>query len=159
MRPDHNSPGGATVAVLNRLEAWEAALVIDLRMWCDGPSGQAEVWNGYRRSLPGQNAKRACRSFEILLTTLIKSAYRPLVRHDTGCSCVGADENILVNLVRTASDGQLNDAALIATLIAGPAQAEHIAVLAGEVGETLRHMHREDIDFSTEVGGNVVRLH
>ncbi len=159
MRTDHNAPGGATVAVLNRMEAWEAALIIDLRLWCDGPRGQAEVWNGYRRSLPGQTAKRACRSFEILLTTLINSAYRPLVRHDTACSCVGADENILVNLVRTASDGHLNDAALIATLISGPAHAEHIAVLAGEVGENLRNMHPEDIDFSPEVGGNVVRLH
>ena len=141
MKPDYHERGGVAVAVLNRMEAWEANMVLNLRLWCDGPKGQSLVWNEYRKALPGAQAQRACKQFETLLKTLIDQAHRPLVTHDVGCCCVGADECIFVNLIRFASDGHLNDAALVATLIAGPTYAEQIAVLAGEVGHCARNIH------------------
>lgn len=159
MKYDHSARGGSAVAVLRLMEAWEANLVANLRLWCDGPKGQAAVWNEYRRSCSGPQAQAECRSFEHLVNALIDNSYHPLVRHKVGCACVGVDEGTFVNLVRTASDGHLNDAVLIATLIAGPAKAEHIAVLAGEVGATLRRMHAETNDELPELGGNVGRLH
>ena len=159
MKPDHNERGGAAVAVLNRMEAWEANMVLNLRLWCDGPKGQSMVWNEYRSALPGRVAQDACRLFEVLVNTLIDNAHRPLVRHDVGCSCVGADECVFVNLIRFASDGHLNDAALIATLIAGPSKAEHIAMLAGEVGLCARNIHAHSTELPTSTGSNVVRLH
>ena len=81
------------------------------------------------------------------------------MRHGAQCACVGADEGILAHLVRTASDGHLNDAALIATLMVGPAQAERVAMMAGQVGATLRLISAEPPHPHPEVATNVVRLH
>ncbi len=165
MTLDHHARGGAAVAILNRMDAWEANLVLNLRLWCEGPAGQAQVWNEYRKALPGPQAQRACRAFDVFLKTLVEKSFRPLVRHDVACACVGADEGIFVNLVRTAADGHLNDAALIATLITGPSQAEHIAILAGQVGTSMRQIHQTDLAHRTNENTqtpprhNVVRLH
>ncbi|MEP0963962.1 MAG: hypothetical protein ABJQ70_00830 [Roseobacter sp.] len=159
MTPDHHARGGAAVAVLSRMDAWEANLVLNLRLWCLGPSGQNEVWKELQTALPTRDARNACRAFDVLLNTLIANSHRPLVRHDVGCSCVGADENIVVNLVRTAAEGHLNDAALIATLIVGPSQAEHIAMLAGEVGTCMQRIHHTTERSLNQAGSNVVRLH
>ncbi|MEM8872519.1 MAG: hypothetical protein AAGE38_19115 [Pseudomonadota bacterium] len=156
---DNNARGGAAIGVLNRMEAWEANLVLNLRLWCEGPAGQSQVWNEYRRALPGPDAQCECQAFETLVQTLIDAAHRPLVRHEVGCACVGADEGVFVNMVRNAADGHLTDAALIATLLIGPSQAEHVAVLAGQVGACARHIHSGVPELSTEAGSNVVRLH
>ena len=159
MSGEASARGGATVAVLNRLDAWEAAFIVDLRLWCEGARGQAEVRNGYRRALSRPGDERAYGSFEMLMTTMLTGAYRPLVRHDVGCGCVGADECVVVNLVRMASDGYLADAALVATLITGPARAEHIACLAGTVGETLRRIHGPEPAATATVTALSARLH
>jgi len=159
MMRGHQTPGGAAIAVLSRMDPWEAHIVLNLRLWCEGPKGQEQVWSEYRRALPGPKAQDACREFEMLVTTLIENAHRPLVRHDVGCACVGADEGVFVHLVRTASDGHLNDAALIATLMIGPARAEYIAVLAGEVGTCARAIHRHAPDFPKETATHAARLH
>ena len=132
MSADHHARGGAAVAVLSRMDAWEADVVLSLRLWCEGPQGQAQVWSAFRR---------------------------PLVRHDVGCACVGADEAIFLNLIRTAADGHLTDAALIATLLTGPAEAERIALLAGEVGACARRMNSSHDPIQPEAAPNVVRLH
>lgn len=159
MMQDHQARGGAAVAVLTRMDPWEANLVLNLRLWCEGPKGQTQVWNEYRKALPGKEAQDACRGFEVLINTLVENAHRPLVRHDVGCACVGADESVFLHLVRTASEGHLNDAALIATLIVGPARAELIAVLAGEVGACARKIHFQDPESPNKTATNVVHLH
>ncbi|MEM1073378.1 MAG: hypothetical protein AAF665_01760 [Pseudomonadota bacterium] len=159
MITDHHARGGATVAVLSKMEAWEANMVLNLRLWCEGPAGQEQVWTEYRRALPGAEAKRECHAFECLLRTLVATAHRPLVRHDVACACVGADEGVFVNLIRIASEGHLTDAALIATLLSGPAQAEQIAILAGQVGECAKRIHRSDANYIPSSPQKVVRLH
>ncbi|MEM9580542.1 MAG: hypothetical protein AAF891_07620 [Pseudomonadota bacterium] len=159
MTASHPSRGGATVSALSHMEAWESSLILNLRLWCEGPQGQSQIWRDYHRSLPKQQAHEMCAAFETLMRTLIDCAYRPLVRHDVSCACVGSDECVFVNLVRVASDGHLNDAALISTLLAGPAQAEHIAILAGRVGECSRQIHEQISEFSSALPKNVVRLH
>ena len=159
MTQSHHARGGAAIAVLEQLEAWEAGLILNLRLWCDGPSGQMRVWDEYQKSLPEPIAKQECRTFETLLRTLTAASHRPLVRHGVHCSCVGADECVFVHLVKNASDGHLNDAALMATLITGPARAEYIAVLAGQVGECMRRMHHSKPEFQSAATRNVARLH
>lgn len=159
MSMDHHARGGAPVAVLSRMDPWEANVVLNLRLWCEGPRGQAEVWSEFRRALPGPQARRACEDFERLLHALSACVHRPLVRHDVGCACVGADEAIFLNLIRTAADGHLTDAALIATLLTGPAEAERIALLAGEVGSCARRIHGRAEILQPETAPNVVRLH
>ncbi|MEM7494416.1 MAG: hypothetical protein AAF296_13635 [Pseudomonadota bacterium] len=159
MNADHHAIGGAAVGVLNRMSAWEANLVLNLRLWCEGPEGQAQVWSEYRRSLSGDDAKRECKTFETLVRSIIDSAHRPMVRHEVGCCCVGADEGIFVNLLRTASDGHLRDAALIATLLVGPAHAEQIAMLAGQVGECARKIHKNSTEYPTQAPPAGILLH
>ena len=159
MNIDHHARGGAAVGVLNRMSAWEANLVLNLRLWCEGPEGQEQVWSEYRRALAGDDAKRECRTFETLLRSLIDAAHRPMVRHEVGCGCLGADEGIFLNLVRTASDGHLRDAALIATLIVGPAYAEQIAMLAAHVGECARKIHKNSTEYPTQTAPTGILLH
>ena len=159
MSQDQQARGGATIGVLNRMEPWEANLILNLRLWCEGPDGQAEVWNDYRKALTAERAQCECRAFEVFLRVVFSSSHRPLVRHGPECACVGADEGILAHLVRTASDGHLNDAALIATLMVGPAQAERVAMMAGQVGATLRLITSEPPRTHPEATANVVRLH
>lgn len=159
MSIDHYARGAAAVGVLNRMSAWEANLVLNLRLWCEGPQGQAQVWSEYRRSLCGEDAQRECRTFEALVRSIIDAAHRPMVRHEVGCSCVGADEGIFVNLARTASDGHLRDAALIATLLVGPAYAEQIAILAGHVGECARKIHKKASEYPTQTTPVGILLH
>lgn len=150
MTDARSARGGATIGVLNRMEAWEANLVLNLRLWCEGPTGQAEVWNEYRRALPGAQARDECHAFESLIRALVSNAYRPLVRHDVGCACMGADEGAFLHLVRCAADGHLNDAALMASMLAGPSHADRIATLAGQVGICARQIHNRPPEYSVE---------
>ncbi|MEL6313395.1 MAG: hypothetical protein AAFQ60_05010 [Pseudomonadota bacterium] len=159
MRDDTYASGGASVAVLNQLNGWEANLILNLRLWCDSPNGKAQVWNDYARTFRSPLATHEMQAFETLIATLIEYAYRPLVRHDVNCACVGSDECVFLNLVKTASDGHLSDAALIATLIAGPTKAEAIAMLAGQVGEGARQIRPQNHDIDITHATNVVRLH
>lgn len=160
MNREHHRRGGATVAALNRMDSWEANLVLNLRLWCEGPNGQSHARRDYTGALPEQDADRAWNNFEKLVKKIVGTAHRPLVRHQVGCNCVGSDECVFVHLIRTASDGHLNDAALIATLLSGPAHAEHIAILAGEVGDTIRRIHRAaNAPHSPADKTRVVRLH
>lgn len=159
MSLDHHARGGAPVAVLNRLDAWEANLVLNLRLWCQGPSGQQQVWNDYATTFGGGVAQDEMRAFEELVLRILDNSSRPLVRHDVACSCVGSDECIFLNLVRTASEGHLADASLIATLLASPAHAEPIAILAGRVGEAARKIQLIAVRKDAQRHSNVVRLH
>jgi len=138
MNTAQDARGGAPVAELASLPPWEARLIRNLRHWFDGADGQAQVWADYLKHLPAQAAAAELRGFEHLLRLVLENASRPLVRHAPDCICVGSDECIFANLVSTASDGLLGDAALISTLLVGPAQAELVAVLAGQVGAGLR---------------------
>ncbi|MEQ3729254.1 MAG: hypothetical protein ABNH38_17730 [Tateyamaria sp.] len=156
---EYHKRGGAAVAALNRMDAWEAALVLNLRLWSEGPAGQEHVRGEFDRALNQTHAKRAWEDFDSLLRRIIDLAHRPMVRHEVGCNCVGADECVFAHLVGTASAGHLNDAALIATLLVGPAHAEHIAILAGEVGQCARRIHKHHTAFPTEKPHRAVRLH
>ena len=159
MNWDHHARGGASIAALDRMGTWEANLVLNLRLWCEGPCGQTRVWNEYRKTLPGECARNACRAFESLIQTLIANAQRPLVRHNVGCSCVGADECVFLHLIRCAADGHRGDAALMAALIVGPSKAEDIATLAGQDGIYARKIHNPPTEYSNKTAPSVVRFH
>ncbi|MEL7213164.1 MAG: hypothetical protein AAGK92_10910 [Pseudomonadota bacterium] len=159
MTPDHHARGGAAVASLKSMRPSEARIVRNLRLWCEGPDGQAQVWIHYRTSFPGPRARVECKAFEMLLQIVISTAHRPLVRHEVACTCVGSDECIFLHLVNTAGHGHLRDAALIATLLVGPQYAEHVAGLAAQVGKGALSFDEDTPHLSTNTTGNVVRLH
>ena len=137
-----HSRGGAEIAALGHLDPWEAALIRNLRLWGEGPSGQAHIRRDFDAALPGAEAERAWHHLDDLLSRIVATAARPMVWHEVHCSSVGADECVFAHLVGTASAGHLGDAALIATLLVGPAHAEHVALLAGEVGTCARRIHQ-----------------
>ncbi|WP_245841045.1 hypothetical protein [Puniceibacterium sediminis] len=133
---------------------------MNLRLWCQGPDGQAQVWNSYATGLPQETAQKELRAFEGLIQLIVTRCHRPLVRHDLHCACVGSDEGIFAHLVATASDGYMEDAALIATLLISAKEAENAAVLAARVGATVRMMSAQSAP-SPEISqpANVIRLH
>lgn len=159
MTPEHHKRGGASLAMLNTMLPWEAELVLNLRLWCDGPDGQRQVRTTFARVWPQPEAQNEICAFEDLVGIVTKHAHRPLVRHEVTCSCVGSDECIFTHLVSTACEGHLADAALIATLLVSASQAEHVALLAGQVGNATKRMVAHYDPRTDAVSATVHRLH
>ena len=132
--------GGVTVGFLKNVDVWEAELIISLRLWYSGLGGRADVYEVFSSRFSSERATKEFETFECLLNSISIYAHRPLFLHDVECSCIGADEQIFVHLVATASSGDLSEAVLMATLLIGAAQAENIALLAAQVGQTAKEM-------------------
>lgn len=138
MTPPHS--GGAPVGHLQDLGPIEAGAVVYLRLWCDGPDAQAQVWNDFATALGPQNGRRALASFETLCGLCVQYGRRPLMRHDVNCTCLGADESCFAIFVGTASEGEREDALLIAMTLVRPDMAPALVGLAQEFGLALRRM-------------------
>ena len=132
--------GGAPVGVLSDLADVEAAAVICLRLWCDGPDSKAAVRADFTDALGPEGGARAMREFEQLLGLCARHGRRPLMRHGVHCKCVGADEACFANCIAAAAEGDLNDAMLIATLLVRPDMAPMAVPLAAAFGLALRRM-------------------
>ncbi|WP_245818898.1 hypothetical protein [Marivita hallyeonensis] len=151
--------GAMAVGQLAEVSAWEAELILNMRLWQDGPTGQAQVWSAYARAFRPGDARHRLRDFERLLSVIEANMLRPLLRHGVACRCVGSDEAIFANLVRFASNGELHEATLIATLLVRPAHAEHVALLAGEVGVATRELAKEHNTARDGLTAASLRLH
>lgn len=133
--------GGAPVGVITDLDAIEAATVIYLRLWSDGPNGQSQVRCDFTDTLGVDQGHKAIQSFEDLCQLCARHGRRPLMRHAVNCQCVGADESCFANFIATAACGDREDALLIATLLVRPDVAPLIASLATHFGLALKRMH------------------
>ncbi len=140
MTVSNQNRGSAPVGFIAELDDIEAASVIYLRLWCDGPAAQAQVWNDFASSLGSDQGRKALRSFEDLFSLCTRHGRRPLVRHSVDCKCLGADESCFANFIATAATGEREDAMLIATLLVRPDVAPLIASLAADVGRALMRM-------------------
>lgn len=132
----------AVVGRLTDLSPWEADLILSLRLWMDGPEGQAEVWNSFARGFGGTGGRAELRAFETMLHHICTHARRPLMRRQPGCLCLGADEATLLTLAREASRGELTEAAMIASLMVPARHAERIAIMAAQVGQAMQTIAR-----------------
>ena len=132
--------GSASVGFVDELDAIEAASVIYLRLWSDGPDAQAQVWNDFASCLGPDRGRKALRSFEDLCALCARHGRRPLMRHAVHCKCVGADESCFANFIATAATGEREDAMLFATLLVRPDVAPLIAALAADVGLAFTRM-------------------
>lgn len=132
--------GGAPVGFLSELQGIEAASVIYLRLWTNGPESQAEVWNDFAQYLGATSGKRALKSFEDLCDLCARHGRRPLMRHSVSCKCLGADESCFANFIATAAEGDREDALLIATLLVRSDVAPIITSLAATVGLAFKRM-------------------
>ena len=134
------SRGGAPVGFISELDSIEAASVIYLRLWCDGPNARAQVWNDFASGLGPDQGRKALKSFEELCSLCTRHCRRPLMRHSVHCKCLGADESCFANFIATAATGKREEAMLIATLLVRPDVAPLIASLAADVGLALLRM-------------------
>lgn len=133
--------GGAPVGFITELDEIEAASVIYLRLWCDGPEAKASVWNDFESSLGTDRGRSALKSFEDLCNFCTTHGRRPLMRHSLNFKCLGADEACFANFIACAATGEREDAMLIATLLVRPDVAPLITALAADFGHALMRMN------------------
>ena len=140
MTPDTHKQGGVAVGQLSDQPRLEACFIIYFRMWCDGPDGQSAVWNDLSRGLGQRHGRAALKSLEQLFAVCTEHRRRPLMRHAIGCSCLGADEACFANFISVATDGDREDALLIATLLVRADIAPLLTSLATDFGIALKTM-------------------
>lgn len=136
---NHNR-GGAPVGFITELDSIEAASVIYLRLWSDGPDAQAQVSSDFASGLGPDQGRKALKSFGDLCALCARHGRRPLLRHSLECKCLGADESCFANFIATAATGDREDAMLIATLLVRPDVAPLITSLANDVGLAFMRM-------------------
>ena len=136
--PPHR--GGAPVGYVSELGPVEAGAVLYLRLWCDGPDAKAQVWNDFATALGPKSGRKVLKAFETLCDLCVRHGRRPLMRHNVTCKCLGADESCFANFIGYASEGEREDALLIATTIVRPDMAPSLVGLAQEFGLALRQM-------------------
>ncbi|MEP3052652.1 hypothetical protein [Ascidiaceihabitans sp.] len=141
MKHVHAPRGGAPVGFITELDGVEAASVIYLRLWSDGPKGKHAVRQDFETSLGKMHGHKALTSFEDLYGLCALHGRRPLMRHAVNCKCVGADEACFANFIAAAATGQREDAMMIATLLVRPDFAPVITGLARDFGLTLMRMN------------------
>jgi hypothetical protein len=132
--------GGAPVGYVTELGPVEAGAVLYLRLWCDGPEAQTQVINDFSTALGRQGGEQAVKSFGTLCDLCVRHGRRPLMRHHVTCKCLGADESCFANFIGYASEGEREDALLIATTIVSPNMAPTLVGLAQDFGLALRKM-------------------
>jgi len=133
--------GAAPVGYLAELDGIEAASVIYLRLWSDGPEAREKVLNDFSMGLGGDQARNAIKSFHQLCSLCGTHGRRPLMRHSVECKCLGADESCFANFIATAAEGDREDAMLFATLLVRVDMAPLITACAVDVGLALKRMH------------------
>lgn len=140
MTMESDRRGAAPVGHIAELDAIEAGSIIYLRLWSEGPDEKAQVWNDFAKALGPDRGRRALDTFERLCTLCARHGRRPLMRHAINCRCVGADESCFANFVAIATEGDREDAMLIATLLVRPDMAPMITSLAADFGLALKQM-------------------
>lgn len=140
--------GGAPVGFVTELGPIEAGAVLYLRLWCDGPDAQAQVWNDFASSLGPRRGRDALSAFECLRDVCVRHGRRPLMRHQVNCKCLGADESCFANFIGYATDGEREDALLIATTIVRPDIAPVAVECAQKFGLALRQMTKATPQFN-----------
>lgn len=136
-----NKRGGAPVGFLTDLDRIEATSILYLRLWSSGHDAQSKVRTDLTDGLGHDRGHRTFQSFEDLSSLCARHGRRPLARHAVQCRCIGSDELCFANFMATATDGDREDALLIATLLVRADVAPLIASLATNFGLALRRMH------------------
>jgi hypothetical protein len=132
--------GAAPVGYLTELGPVEAGAVLYLRLWSDGPDAQSQIWQDFATALGPQQGRKALKSFETLCDICVRHGRRPLMRHNVSCKCLGSDEACFANFVGYASDGDTEDALMIATTMVRPDMAAVLVGAALDFGMALKRM-------------------
>jgi hypothetical protein len=132
--------GAAPVGHVAELGPLEAAAVCYLRLWCDSPGAQEQVRRDFAGTLGPVAGHQAAGALEDLCGLCARHGRRALMRHQPSCTCLGADEACFANLIALATEGEREDALLIATLIVRADVAAHLMVAAQTFGLAIKRM-------------------
>lgn len=140
MSTDTPHRGGAPVGFVTELSPVEAGAVVSLRLWCEGPEGQRKMQRDFSTALGPSQADAALRSLALLCEFCARHGRRPMMRHRVGCKCLGGDEACFANFIGYASDGEREEALMIAMTLVRPTMASPLVGLAEEFGFALKRM-------------------
>ena len=132
--------GAAPVGYVAGLAPVGVGAVLYLRLWNNGPKSRLKICSDFETLLGPVQGANAFRSFETLCDICVRYGRRPLALHHVACKCLGADESCFANFIEYASEGEREDACLIATTIVRPDMAMTLAGIAEEFGLALRCM-------------------
>lgn len=129
--------------------------VATFRRILDGQRGQKAVVLGLTPRLGFVGAKRVLRSFVQFLEAVSKGQTRQMARHPTDCGCIGEDEGLLADIVRSAASGDAETAASRAAEIVRQSDLTIVLERAAVLGALL-----EDMDSTPVTGAEArARLH
>ena len=132
--------GGSPVGYLSELDPIEAGAVQYLRLWCDGPDAQVQIHQEFSELLGPEAGSRAIEEFAHLCRLCASHGRRPLLRHGVGCKCLGGDEACFANFIAYATEGEREDALLLAATLVRPQMAPAVVDLAQQFGLTLKRI-------------------
>jgi hypothetical protein len=142
--PPNAARGGVPVGFLSELPEVEAAAVCFLRLWCESPETQTRAITDLNDLLGPTHGSLAVDSLGQICDLFSQFSRRPVMRHHSGCSCLGADEACFANLVAEAAAGHRDDAFLFAMLIVRADFAPALAGLAEQFGLALSVLRRPE---------------
>ena len=132
--------GGASVGLVHDLAPVEAGAVLYLRLWCDGTERRDQMKAELEGQLGYGRGLRAYEAFDSLCGMWLRYGRRPMVRHQLACKCLGADESCFANFIGYASEGEREDAFLLASNMVRPDVAMILVTQAERFGLALRQM-------------------
>ncbi|MEO8531940.1 MAG: hypothetical protein ABI459_11985, partial [Deltaproteobacteria bacterium] len=128
------------VGLLADLDVVGAGAVLYLRLWLDGPQARAKVAYDFDLALGYEQGLKAFQCFEQLCTLCLQYGRRPLVCHQLACACLGADEACFANFIAAATNGECEDALMIASLLVRADLASILTSEAQAFGLALKRM-------------------
>jgi len=132
--------GARPVGRIEDLDAEGLELVGLLRRLTAGPAARAAAETLLEQRAGTDMALRVIAAFDAVWRHIALHGRRPLMRHGTGCSCLGADEACLATLVEAATEGAREDALLMACLVVRPDMSPMVVADAAVLGLALRRL-------------------
>jgi hypothetical protein len=129
-------PGAVPIGRLDALPPLQGLAVRALRRWCE--AGSEGLAADLDRSLGADLGPPAALAFDALCRHCLSAGRHPLLRHGGACPCLGADEAAFAQLVHLATDGEREDALMLACCLVRPDLAPALVHLAQAAGLALR---------------------
>ena len=129
--------GGAAVGMLADMPPLECGVVQLLRQWCNGEAGRIAVAEDFTAIFGPEQAAIEVNNLAHLITLMVQSGRRPLMRHHTKCACLGGDESAFAQMVAAATAGDREDAMAFALTMLPPDIAYEAVQIAEYVGRAM----------------------
>lgn len=126
--------GGAAVGMLADMPPLERGVVQLLRQWCDGEAGRIAVAEDFTAIFGAEQAALEVNNLAHLIMLMVQMGRRPLMRHQTNCTCLGGDESAFAQMVAAATAGDREDAMAFALTMLPPDIAYEAVQTAEYVG-------------------------